>query len=314
MANTNNLTQQPTTDPTYRIDNSFYVGAYNKWEHYDDSYVSLVWEGKFYPVYNTFLYEFLTSESVALAHGLYLPDQTINGMDYINSYLEGYRAGEVDFDKSFSAGAFQGVNADAFVNSLHRKCFHWQNDVLDGDGWIEAGRQIPYLIDHSTIKYFGFFNAKLAGYDQIVNDYEELFEKLVKCDICRDGSTQKIPPTTIHGNNLEDKKPQKVFIIPEYREKLYDELKPYVEVKDRLELSKLIIDRLTPQQPIPLGCQQNVLGAIFYPYVENKRISGGAKHVSAWLVNHFQRIYGKPFFTQSVLEKHLQGQNLPNLE
>jgi hypothetical protein len=294
-------------DTQYVVGNDFYVAPLEQYKDYDRNYISVLFEDTYYPVYNKLLYVFLTSKFVKVDF-VFSPNKernmlhpkkvdSIDGRDFLKSYVEGFKAGEVDFDKFFPVSVFQGENAGHYVNDVHRKCFYGENKVFDGEGgWSISAQAIPHSVSHNLVKYYGFFGAKLSRYEQITDQYDELFMALLDNkykNVNHEGTEE------MQKRDLKFLRPAKQIKIAEkVKERLYNTLKELVDKSEHAALSGLIFDNVPPPKPISYGHPNNQQNTLVYIFTQlsnsvvlNGRpplITGPNTVLAQWICNNFE--------------------------
>ncbi|GAA4470441.1 hypothetical protein GCM10023189_59030 [Nibrella saemangeumensis] len=97
-----------------------------------------------------------------------------------------------------------------------------------------------------------------------------------------------------------------VFIVPEARAGLYEEITPYVDEAERSVLRGLL-EGATLEKPITIHCQQNEFAKVFHLYLKAYQITRKGKLFAHWLCSNFQRNDGGKIvpLTPSTMEAHM---------
>lgn len=110
-------------------------------------------------------------------------DTTINGLDYLNTYIEAFKEGEQHFETEFkvSPNTLYGANAEQYVRDIHLNFFHVQHTGIN-KGWGYVKKQYPIPLTHKAIKEFGYFSGIVNKVEEQVNKYPRLFATFDKCE------------------------------------------------------------------------------------------------------------------------------------
>tara|TARA_R110001583_G_C5666193_1_gene410196 strand:+ start:1808 stop:2743 length:936 start_codon:yes stop_codon:yes gene_type:complete len=213
----------------------------------------------------------------------------INGWDYLQTYVEGYKEGEKYFDAEFavSPNTIYGANAEQYVRDIHLNYFHINHSGAN-EGWQFVKTNYPVIFTHKTIRKFGYYSGIVSKIEAMVKKYPELFETFDKCehDLMKTETEQK-PPT--FANNFDKVKPVEIYehfkaglVEKGYltEQELNEYLKTAFELKTIPETLFKIKDAPTKQKIIK----------IFYEFYKN--IAGTPhrkqKSYSALLGNYFE--------------------------
>ncbi|MCE2994713.1 MAG: hypothetical protein LW863_03895, partial [Flammeovirgaceae bacterium] len=85
-------------------------------------------------------------------------ETTINGWEYLKTYIEGYKEGEQFFETEFKVppNILYGENAEKYVRDIHLNFFHVQHTGLN-EGWGYVKKHYPNILTHKAVKEFGYF-------------------------------------------------------------------------------------------------------------------------------------------------------------
>jgi hypothetical protein len=107
----------------------------------------------------------------------------INGYDYLQTYIGGYKEGEQYFDDEFriSPNTLYGENAEDYVKDIHYNFFHAPFGALIS-GWGFVKKHISITISHKEVKGLGYYSGIVSKVEEQVNKYPRLFKKFDKCE------------------------------------------------------------------------------------------------------------------------------------
>jgi len=108
---------------------------------------------------------------------------TVNGMDYLNTYLEAYKEGEQYFENEIkvSQNTLYGENAEPYVQGLHSNFFHIQHRS-PSEGWVFVKRSYPFILTHKTVGEFGYYSGIVSKVEEQVKKHPQLFATFYKCE------------------------------------------------------------------------------------------------------------------------------------
>jgi hypothetical protein len=107
----------------------------------------------------------------------------INGLDYLNSYVEGFKEGEQYFENEFkvSPNTLYGGNAEQYVRDIHLNFFHVMHTGIN-EGWGYVKKQYPLILTHKAVKEFGYYSGIVNKVEEQVKKYPRLFATFDKCE------------------------------------------------------------------------------------------------------------------------------------
>ncbi len=127
-------------------------------------------------------------------------ETTINGWDYLNTYIEAYKEGEQYFETEFkvSPNTLYGANAEQYVRDIHLNFFHVKHTGIN-EGWGYVKKQYPIILTHKAVKEFGYYSGIVNKVEEQVKKYPRLFATFDKCE-------HNLPPQPItkQNNKLSD--------------------------------------------------------------------------------------------------------------
>lgn len=106
----------------------------------------------------------------------------INGFEYLDSYVKGYREGEKHFENEFkvSADTLYGDNAEQYVRDIHANFFHARHGGNEGWGYVK--KQYPFILTHSAVNQFGFYSGIVNKVEEQIQKHPRLFSTFDKCE------------------------------------------------------------------------------------------------------------------------------------
>jgi hypothetical protein len=110
-------------------------------------------------------------------------ETTINGWDYLNTYIEAYKEGEQYFETEFkvSPNTLYGANAEQYVRDIHLNFFHVKHTGIN-EGWGYVKKQYPIILTHKAVKEFGYYSGIVNKVEEQVKKYPRLFATFDKCE------------------------------------------------------------------------------------------------------------------------------------
>ena len=133
-------------------------------------------------IYTPQLAVILTSNELSARNMETQTETTVNGRNYLNTYIEAYKEGEQYFEKEFkvSANTLYGENAEQYVKDIHINYFH-TNHSGTIEGWGYVKKEYPIILTHKAIKEFGFYSGIVNKVEEQVKKYPKQFQRF---DIC----------------------------------------------------------------------------------------------------------------------------------
>jgi len=110
-------------------------------------------------------------------------EATINGWDYLNTYIEAYKEGEQYFETEFkvSPNTLYGANAKQYVRDIHLNFFHLQHTGIN-EGWSYVKNEYPIILTFKVVKEYGYYSGIVNKVEEQVNKYPLLFATFDKCE------------------------------------------------------------------------------------------------------------------------------------
>lgn len=134
-------------------------------------------------IYTPELVVIFTSKELPALNMEIQKETTINGFDYLNTYIEAYSEGEQYFESEFkiSQDTLYGVNAEQYVKDIHVNFFHVQHTGMN-EGWGYVKKQYPLILTHEVIKEFGYYSGVVNKVEEQIKKHPRLFASFDKCE------------------------------------------------------------------------------------------------------------------------------------
>lgn len=110
-------------------------------------------------------------------------ETTVNGWEYLKTYIEAYKEGEEYFETEFkvSPNTLYGANAEQYVRDIHLNFFHVKHTGIN-EGWGYVKKQYPIILTHKAVKEFGYYSGIVNKVEEQVKKYPRLFATFDKCE------------------------------------------------------------------------------------------------------------------------------------
>jgi hypothetical protein len=133
-------------------------------------------------------------------------ETTINGLEYLKTYIEGYKKGEQYFETEFkvSPNTLYGANAEQYVKDIHLNYFHVKHN--NHEGWSFVKKQYPIILTHKAAKEFGYYSGIVNKVEEQVKKYPKLFATFDKCE-------HSLPPQPIINETDIEKYKAKHYVL-----------------------------------------------------------------------------------------------------
>jgi hypothetical protein len=107
----------------------------------------------------------------------------INGYDYLQTYIEGYKEGEQYFETEFkvSPNTLYGENAEDYVKAIHHNFFHTPIGESD-KGWVFVKDKFSYSQTHKSVKRHGYYSGIVAKVEGQIEKHPRLFKIFESCE------------------------------------------------------------------------------------------------------------------------------------
>ena len=184
-------------------------------------------------VYTPELAVILTSKELLVLNMETKTDTEINGSEYFKTYVEGYKEGEIYFEKEYkvSSNTLYGANAGPYVKDLHLNFFHIKHIDIK-EGWSFVKNQYPLIVTHKIIKEFGYYSGIVNKVEEQVKKYPQLFATFDKCEH---------NPIQDHSEKENEVHSENNFTLSTIEDWLF-EFKEKMSVKDYKNLSSALLE------------------------------------------------------------------------
>jgi hypothetical protein len=110
-------------------------------------------------------------------------ETTVNGLEYLKTYIRGYKEGEQYFETEFkvSPDTIYGANAEQYVRDIHLNFFHVRHKGIN-EGWGYVKKQYPIILTHKAVKEFGYYSGIVNKVEEQVKKYPRQFAAFDKCE------------------------------------------------------------------------------------------------------------------------------------
>lgn len=134
-------------------------------------------------IYTPELAVILTSKELPTLNIDTQKETTINGWEYLKTYIEAYKEGEQYFETEVkvSANTIYGANAEQYVRDIHLNFFHVQHNGVD-EGWGYVKKRYPTILTHKAVKEYGYYSGIVNKVEEQVKKYPRPFATFDKCE------------------------------------------------------------------------------------------------------------------------------------
>jgi hypothetical protein len=133
-------------------------------------------------IYTPELAVILTSKELPTLNIDTQKETTVNGWEYLKTYIEAYKEGEQYFETDFkvSPNTLYGANAEQYVRDIHLNFFHVKHTGIN-EGWGYVKKQYPFILTHKAVKEIGYYSGIVNKVEEQVKKYPRLFATFDKC-------------------------------------------------------------------------------------------------------------------------------------
>lgn len=134
-------------------------------------------------IYTPELAVILTSKELPARNMDTQKETTVNGWEYLKTYIEAYKEGEQYFETEFkvSPNTLYGANAEQYVRDIHLNFFHVKHTGIN-EGWGYVKKQYPFILTHKAVKEFGYFSGIVNKVEEQVKKHPQQFATFDKCE------------------------------------------------------------------------------------------------------------------------------------
>jgi len=110
-------------------------------------------------------------------------ETTLNGWEYLKTYIEAYKEGEQYFENELkvSEDTMHGANAEQYVQDIHHNYFHTIHEVTH-EGWQFVKDEYSMILTHKVVKTHGYYSGIVSKVEEQVKKHPKLFAKFDKCE------------------------------------------------------------------------------------------------------------------------------------
>jgi hypothetical protein len=134
-------------------------------------------------IYTPELAVFFTSKELPARNMDTKTETTINGWEYLQTFIDAYKEGEQYFESQFkvSPSTLYGANSEEYVRDIHLNFFHVQHTAIH-EGWGYVKSQYPFILTYKAIREFGYYSGIVNKVEEQVKKHPKLFATFEKCD------------------------------------------------------------------------------------------------------------------------------------
>lgn len=211
-------------------------------------------------IYTPELAVILTSKELPARNMDTQKETTVNGWEYLKTYIEAYKEGEQYFETEVkvSPNTIYGANAEQYVRDIHLNFFHVQHNGVD-EGWGYVKKRYPTILTHKAVKEYGYYSGIVNKVEEQVKKYPRPFATFDKCE-------HNLPPQSIVKQKPEKETP-----------------KTFEELFYNTDLVTPCIDILKELDPPLIDTDCNYIGklkGVFCVWIDEMQRQGIVKHYS----------------------------------
>jgi hypothetical protein len=134
-------------------------------------------DGYLAKVYVLHLWKILTSKQLPLKSV-----ETLNGVQFINTYVEAFKKGSEYFVNEFSVTKETLFQSDTYLKNLHY-CYYHSEPINGKVGWNFYEKNYPVIIHEKAMKDFGFFAGVIFEVELLRKKYPLPFNDFDACEL-----------------------------------------------------------------------------------------------------------------------------------
>lgn len=233
---------------------------------------------------------------------------TVNGWEYLKTYIEAYKEGEQYFETEVKASpnTIYGANAEQYVRDIHLNFFHVQHNGVD-EGWGYVKKRYPTILTHKAVKEYGYYSGIVNKVEEQVKKYPLPFATFDKCE-------RNLPPQPIVKQKPELNVKLITFKNSETVDKIHSELKGFFPNKEAELLKALQGEQLSEILLFPHN--QNKFVEVFRRLKYNGFLLNTDTETKNWICTTFQFVKKgfaepQPFNESSVWDNLNKGKGEP---
>lgn len=143
-------------------------------------------------------------------------ETTVNGWEYLKTYIEAYKEGEQYFETEFkvSPNTLYGANAEQYVRDIHLNFFHVKHTGIN-EGWGYVKKQYPIILTRKAVKEFGYYSGIVNKVEEQVKKYPRLFATFDKCE-------HNLPPQQTETKTEQEQQTENDFTLSTIEDWLFE--------------------------------------------------------------------------------------------
>jgi hypothetical protein len=235
-------------------------------------------------------------------------ETTINGLEYLKTYIEAYKEGEQAFETEYkiSPDTLYGAMAEQYVRDIHLNFFHIRHTGAN-EGWGYVKKQYPFVLSHRAVNEFGYYSGIVNKVEEQIRKYPGQFANFDKCE-------HGLPPEPVLKQKPEESSRLITFKNIETIEKIHSELKGYFPNKEAELLKALKGEQLSELLLFPHN--QNRFVEVFRRLKYNDLLLNTDTETRDWICSTFQYVKKRfedpqPFNKSSVWDNLNKGKGEP---
>jgi hypothetical protein len=259
-------------------------------------------------IYTPELAVILTSTELPARNMYTKTETTINGLEYLKTYIEAYKEGEQYFESEFkvSPNTLYGANAEQYVRDIHLNFFHVQHTGIN-EGWGYVKKEYPIILTHEAVKKFGYYSGIVKKVEEQVKKYPRLFATFDKCE-------HNLPPQQNETKTEQEIIEMKPVLKPEAVQIVFDIIKDFFSPEQQTELKQIIETGNKASEKMLFKTNGNRLTDTFKKLIEHDFITGcQKKDLINWISLNFTFIHRKKVkvFNYDTVEKTISRNDNP---
>jgi hypothetical protein len=167
-----------------------YFQSYKKLiEKEKDGYIQVEYENSIVKIFNPSLYFILTTTELPVQSSETKKDTTINGCDYLNTFILGFNEGAEYFNREYA-------NPEKYVKDIKYNYFDAKHSgtCIGLIGWQEIKYYHPGTISHRCIKEYGYYSGIVSEVWRVIKKYPVTFQNFKNHKETPDFNIKKFPP------------------------------------------------------------------------------------------------------------------------
>lgn len=228
-------------------------------------------------VYSRELAEILISNSLPALNIETQIETTINGIEYQNSFVEGYKEGEQYFETEWKVSSntlYGGAGAEQYVRDIHLNFFHIQHSInsINIQGWGGVKKGYPTILTHKDVKEFGYYSGIVNKVEEQVKKHPRQFATFDKCE-------HNLPPQQTETETEQETQTENDFALSTIEDWLFE----FKEKMNEADYQNLVSALM---QYFETGTFPTLSKPIQINYKPNKKLFG-------WALNRIFKAKGK---------------------